>query len=65
MKTFLDDGLGWENVSVRQGYKGRKLVYATLASSEDPISEALLTPGEAREYAAALIAAADYIEEAA
>lgn len=62
--SFLDDGMGWENVAVGRSYwgDGKHYVVATLASSEDPINAAYLDSERAREYAAALVAAADEAE---
>lgn len=61
---FWDDGLGWQNVAVGRIPWGEReaCVIATLASSEDPISPAYLTPAAARGFAAALIRAADEAE---
>ena len=60
-KTFYDCGGGWRNVVVGPHFYGDReaMVIATLASSEDPLDAAYLSPDTARTFARALMDAAD------
>lgn len=60
---YYDDGLGWMNVKTGKYHTDVEVVVATLASSEDPISPAYLSPRQARDYAVALLVAASMAEE--
>jgi hypothetical protein len=64
-RKFYDDGLGWENVYTGLDWNKEPCVVATLASGEDPLEPARLTAESAREFAAALIAAANRIDRPA